>query len=127
MSTPPNYNNGESAEELSFASSGTFQHYRFGSVSPGEAEELSFASFQHYRFGSVSPGEAEELFIFGKLVNVPEKAVYYQRVYDATLGWCYYTTRGAPDSNPAAALTSPIHTGNISDSQILNITGIPER
>lgn len=103
---PPNHNNGEPLEELLFASSGTFLHYRFGNITPGPLEEL---------------------LIFGKLVNVPEKPLYYQRVYDASLGWCYYRTESAPNPNPPTTATSPFHTGNISDAQVLNVVGIPER
>jgi hypothetical protein len=127
---PPNHNNGEPLEDLSFASSGAFQHYRFGTITPGFIEDLSFASsgaFQHYRFGTITPGFTEELLIFGKLVDVPEKPVYYQRVYDATLGWCYYRTEGNPNPDPPTTATSPFHTGNISDAQVLNVVGIPER
>lgn len=93
-------------------------------------EDLSFASsgaFQHYRFGTITPGFTEELLIFGKLLDVPEKPIYYQRVYDATLGWCYYRTEGTPNPSPDATVTSPFHTGNISDAQVLNVVGIPER
>lgn len=127
---PPNHNNGEPLEEFLFASPGTFPHYRFGTITPGFIEEMSFASsgaFPHYRFGNITPGTTEELLIFGKLVDVPEKPVYYQRVYDAALGWCYYKTESAPDPSPPTTATSPFHTGNISDAQVLNVVGIPER
>lgn len=99
---PPNYNDDEVLEEISFAESGQFSFYRFGNVTPGNLEKL------------MAPVEDEEL-------------VFYQRVFDSELGWCYYQTVGSPDPNPPSNLTVPAHLGSISSSQILNVIGLPTR
>jgi hypothetical protein len=99
---PPNYNNDQPLEEFSFANTGNPTYYRFGSITPGLSE------------GLVAQEKIEGL-------------TFYQRVYDSVLGWCYYKTFGTPDSNPPAELTSPSYLGTISDFQILNVIGVPER
>lgn len=46
---------------------------------------------------------------------------YYQRVYDTTVGWCYYVGT-VPSSSPSSSSTEPNHTGNLTTHEILAVS-----
>jgi hypothetical protein len=102
MANPPNYNNDQPGEELSFASSGVFRFYRFGNITPGNAEKL------------IAKEERESL-------------TYYQRVFDSMLGWCYYSTKDNIDETPPPTITTPSHLGSISSHQVVSVVGLIKR
>lgn len=73
--------------------------------------------------------ENAEIYSLGSKIKTISRSsiIFHQRVYSESQGWCYYKTESAPDPSPSTTATSPVHTGNISDAQVLNVVGIPER
>lgn len=57
-----------------------------------------------------------------EILDQPSVLVFHQRVYSVSKGWCYYSTTEAPDPDPTTTQTSPEHSDDISDHQVISVT-----
>jgi hypothetical protein len=49
---------------------------------------------------------------------------FFQKVFSQAEGWCYYSTVGGTNSNPASSETSPQHQNDISGHSLIGIVAI---